>query len=243
VSKSSTRHSTASAPCAGAGSIWIGSSSSSPHRAVRVGTDRGGHPRRRRLAVEHLADPAVHVAADRHHLQAEAQRLDLGDPTGRAGAAREPAGSSPSTMPSRATCDRSVAPAARAAGSRSQGRQVARDGMVLGELQPCSRSATGAARRVARIEALGSAWRWCRSRQTWTAGSAGARRRARRRRGGRRGSVPTRTADVVTELLDPIQIACPPPHRVRWRWSAGSTTSTPSTCFALAWMIRPVGPM
>ncbi len=84
---SAARHSTASAPCAGRGQHQhrvedLGDlvGAAQPARPARASTTASSSP------AEHLAQPGVHVAADRHDLEAEAERAQLGDPARRAGA-------------------------------------------------------------------------------------------------------------------------------------------------------------
>ncbi len=81
------RHSTASAPWAGAGSICSGSSSSvASSTRPEPAQPGGGHHHGVQLAGGDLADPGVHVAADRDDLQAEPERVELGPAPRRAGA-------------------------------------------------------------------------------------------------------------------------------------------------------------
>ena len=98
------RHSTASAPWPGAGSIWIGSM----HLGDRVEPAEPGQPGPGEhdgveLTVGDERDPGVDVAAHGDDLEAEAERAQLRGPARRAGADRGPGGSSPRVSPSRAT--------------------------------------------------------------------------------------------------------------------------------------------
>ena len=75
---SPSRHWTASAPCPGAGSIVSGSSHSLTATFEPEAPDTGGGQERAVvLALAHLADPRVHVPADRARLEIGPERPEL----------------------------------------------------------------------------------------------------------------------------------------------------------------------
>ena len=83
VSRSAARHSTASAPCAGAGSITSGPNVSviAPVRPSRVSPATASTTASRSPVADH-PQPGVDVAADRYHPQVRAGAAAVGRPAG-----------------------------------------------------------------------------------------------------------------------------------------------------------------
>ncbi|GAB3857395.1 hypothetical protein GCM10029963_55370 [Micromonospora andamanensis] len=109
---------------------------------------------------------------------------------------------------------------------------VARDGRTLAELDPGAVVGTGALRRIAQLHALGMPLSVTPIRgniDTRLARVLGPEADLDAVVLARAGLTRIDRADVVTETLDPM-LMLPAPAQGRWRWSAGSTTPTWSSC-------------